>query len=659
MKTSFNKKKVAGSLLILVLVFFMGKSCASSSDASALGDVSVEEKSPEFWTCSMHPQINNPGPGQCPLCGMDLIPVTADDGDEALAPREIKLSSRAERLAEVEATPVERRAVSHEIRLVGRIGYDETKLAHITAWVPGRLDRLYVDYKGVSIQKNDHLVSLYSPELLAAQVELIQALKTVKKVNQGQPSLLQSRSQDTVDSAREKLRLFGLTPAQIEAIETSKEPQDHLTIYSPVSGTVVHKDAQEGMYVKTGTRIYTIADLSRVWVKLEAYEADLKWLHYGQDVRFEVAAYPGEHFLGRISFIDPLLDEKTRTVKVRINVENPEQALKPGMFVRAVVQAQVAQKGKIIAPELAGKWISPMHPEIIKDAPGPCDICGMPLVEAESLGYVSASQEEAPLVIPVTAPLFTGKRSVVYVKDPERKGIYQGREIVLGARAGDFYVVEEGLEEGELVVTKGNFKIDSAIQILAKPSMMNPPEKDSEKVEEAMPLGLAIDSSEVDNVFSMQIGVIYSAYLKVQDALAHDKFEDAQAALVEVQSSLAKTDMSLLKGDEHSAWMKLKERLEASLKQAVKAPEIEALRVIFSPLSDATITSVKTFGVGSEIPVFVVHCPMALEDGGDWLQGDDKVRNPYFGASMYKCGSVKEALTKPVADESHEGHDHD
>jgi Cu(I)/Ag(I) efflux system membrane fusion protein len=270
------------------------------------------------------------------------------------------------------------------------------------------------------------------------------------------------------------LRLWGLTPSQIKKLERQKKPSDHITIYAPMRGTVIHKDAVEGMYVDTGTRIYTIADLARVWVKLDAYEADIIWVRYGQEVELMTEAYPGERFTGRIAFIDPILNTKTRTVAVRVNVDNKDGKLKPGMFVRAVVHSKVAKGGKVMDPGLAGKWISPMHPEIIKDKAGTCDICGMPLMRAEDLGYVKGEPREAPLVIPATAPLITGKRAVVYVQMPDHETLFEGREIVLGPRAGDYYLVQTGLQEGELVVVNGNFKIDSAMQIQAKPSMMNP-----------------------------------------------------------------------------------------------------------------------------------------------------------------------------------------
>jgi Cu(I)/Ag(I) efflux system membrane fusion protein len=231
------------------------------------------------------------------------------------------------------------------------------------------------------------------------------------------------------------------------------------------------------MYVNTGTRIYTIVDLSQVWVNLDAYESDLSWLRYGQHVEFTTEAYPGETFAGTISFIHPVLDEATRTVKLRVNVANRDGRLKPGMFVRAIVKSKVATDGRVMDPSLAGKWICPMHPEVVKDSPGTCDVCGMPLVRAESLGFVGPQPgtDDKPLVIPASAALLTGKRAIVYVEAPgDGKPTFEGREVVLGPRAGDLYLVRRGLAEGERVVTRGSFKLDAELQIQAKPSMMTP-----------------------------------------------------------------------------------------------------------------------------------------------------------------------------------------
>jgi Cu(I)/Ag(I) efflux system membrane fusion protein len=405
---------------------------------------------------------------------MDLIPVS-DESSGGQDEREISFSEEAVKLMELQTSTVERKFVKAEIRLDGKVAYDETRVEYITAWVDGRIDELYVDFTGTEVNKGEHMAYLYSPKLLSAQEEVLQALKSSRSSSEGSSEFLKRSTKATLEAAREKLRLLGLKPEQIKQIEETGEPTDHLTIYAPSGGTVVDKGVKEGMYVNTGTRIYTIADLSKVWVMLDVYESDLSWIRYGQDVKFTVEAYPGKTFTGKVSFIDPLLESDTRTINVRVNVENPEKKLKPGMFVRALVQPEVAAAGKVMAPDMAGKWICPMHPGVVKEAKGNCDICGMDLVAVESMGYTIPDDTSPPLVIPESAVLITGKRAVVYVEVPDKnKPTFEGREIVLGPKAGDYYIVKEGLEEGDSVVTSGNFKIDSALQIQAKPSMMSP-----------------------------------------------------------------------------------------------------------------------------------------------------------------------------------------
>jgi len=465
-------------VLVVIAAFALGLSWSGNgTDGTEPKPAAHEQTDVKFWTCSMHPQIKQPGPGRCPLCAMDLIPVTEDHGDGMDELPRLTVGRAAAALMEVQTTPVVRRHAEVELSMAGKVEYDETRLGHITARVAGRLDRLYVDYTGVNVKKGDHLVSLYSPQLLAAQEELLQALRAVKELEKSDVGIVRQTARSTVDAVREKLRLWGLTASQIRKIETRGTGEDHITIYSPMSGIVVRKHAKEGMYVQTGTSIYTIADLSRVWVVLHAFETDLAWLRYGQPVTFTVEAIPGQSLEGTIAFIDPVLNDKRRTVRVRVNVPNPDAMLRPGMFVRGRVTAKVAAGGKVMDEALAGKWISPMHPEIVKDSPGQCDVCGMPLVRAEELGYVSpASDAAVPLVIPATAPLITGRRAVVYVRLPgeaDAAPVFEGRQVILGPRAGNHYIVEGGLEEGELVVTRGNFKIDSALQINAKPSMMS------------------------------------------------------------------------------------------------------------------------------------------------------------------------------------------
>ena len=434
----------------------------------------AENHEASAWTCSMHPQVQAPGPGKCPICFMDLIPVENEDPEGSET--QLVMSERAMRLAEVVTAPVARQSAESELRTVGKVIVDERRIRRLTARVGGRLDRMYVDYTGVRVAEGDHLVKIYSPELYSAQAELVESLKAMEGLKNSNVELLKTSARSTVEAAREKLRLLGLRPEQIEHVEQQRSASEHITLYAPMSGVVIHKSAVEGEYVETGSPIYTIADLSHVWVMLDIYESDLVWIQLGQSVSFEVEAFPGDVFEGQIAFIDPVVNPATRTVKVRVNVNNTDRHLKPDMFVRAIIRSQVTRDGYSPALYLAHSWVCPMHFEIVKNKPGICDICEMDLVSAESLGLVHTEPDTGPpLVIPVTAPLLTGKRAIVYVRVPgTEKPTFESREIVLGPRAGDVYIVESGLQVGEQVVVHGSFKIDSAMQIQAKPSMMSP-----------------------------------------------------------------------------------------------------------------------------------------------------------------------------------------
>ena len=366
---------------------------------------------PDRWVCSMnlthHAHYESDEPGQCGYCNMALIP--AEKGT-AGAGTQLKLSKAARALMDVRTWPVRRQAAHRRVRLVGKVAFDETRLAQITAWVGGRIDRLFVDYTYMPIKKGHHMAQLYSPQLYAAQEELLQAVKTAAELEKSDVPLLRDRARMTLTAARTKLRLLGMSAEQLRTIEQADAPEEHVTIHAPLSGIVISRTATEGMYVKTGTHLYTIAELTRLWIQMEAYESDLAWLSYGQKVRITTDAYPGEEFDGWIAFISPVLDAGTRTVKVRANVANPTGRLKPEMLVHATVTGA--------APAMAGKWVCPMHPEVVADEKTACKVCGMDLARAESLGYVTAAVKptELPKVVPSTAELRTGNRSLVYVR---------------------------------------------------------------------------------------------------------------------------------------------------------------------------------------------------------------------------------------------------
>lgn len=581
---------------------------------------------PTIWTCSMHPQIRRDGPGKCPICGMDLVPVKKS----AAGVRTVSINADIKKLMNIQTVPVGRQYVTADVRMVGKIEYDETRLAQITAWVSGRLDRLYVDFTGVEVNKGDHMAYIYSEELYTAQQELISALES----NAGRSSSRFVTPIDLAESAREKLRLLGITEQQIQEIEQRRKPTDHLTIYSPVGGIVIEKLRQEGDRVRTGDRIYTVADLSHLWVQMDAYESDLAWLRYGQEVEFATEAYPGEVFKGKIAFIDPILSKETRTVKVRVNVSNEDGRLKPEMFVRAVVQSKVASGGRILDASLAGKWISPMHPEIVKDEPGNCDICGMPLVRAETLGYVTAEPSDSakPLVIPVSAALLTGTRAIVYVQVPDaEEPTYNGREIVLGPRAGDYYLVKAGLKEGELVVTNGNFKLDSALQISAKPSMMTPfgggggsghnhgggamPKSDANAMADHAGMSLPPQMSQ-------QMLAILESVKSIEQAVEDAELKKIRDAFTELGQQVAAVNGTALSGDMAAQWGEFEMLLS---NDAVEGQDIRTLQDadrVNLVTKEHAMRLQKMFGIshaGHEMPEETLDVPMAFRQQLDRL----------------------------------------
>jgi len=637
--------------VVILLAFIIGVFMPNIAGSAPQDQTSHDSNEATTWTCSMHPQVKLPEAGQCPICFMDLIPL--ETGSSEISPDQLQLSEAAIALADISTTVITRGEAEREVRLSGKLAYDETRVKRISAWMPGRLDRLFVDYTGTSVRKGEHLFEIYSPELLAAQEELIQARDQLKRIGTGD-AISKRTFEATLLAAREKLTLLGLSKDQISSIEIKGSASKTLTVHSPISGIVLSKSALEGTYVKTGSPVYTIADLTQLWLILDAYESDLSWLNYGQEIQFEAEANPGQVYTGLISFIDPILDESSRTVRIRANVPNPDGLLKPGMFVRATVKSNLDEGGELISNELAGKWVGPMHPEIIRSEPGDCDICGMPLVTAETLGYVKGNREERqPLLIPVSAVLLTGPRAVVYVQVPGYdEPTFELREVILGPRATDHYVVLEGLSEGERVVTHGSFKIDSAMQIAAKPSMMNPQGGASSTGHEHHG-GIAPRESEerkiepvaVSSDILQLLSPVYTSYFDIQEALARD---DYRATIKSARRLSASISEIKIEGETNTGdgWKAIKDQLEMQLMHLDHWQGIESARKAFEEISKSILKLQRQFGHSGELTSYEVYCPMAFDNqGAAWLQSSKTVNNPYFGASMLRCGEVREQFT--------------
>tara|TARA_R110002073_G_scaffold336260_1_gene531364 strand:- start:99554 stop:101632 length:2079 start_codon:yes stop_codon:yes gene_type:complete len=671
----------AVALMLIVLALFVGYNIGSPSSKSSVEEdhadhAGAEESGPQRYTCSMHPSVRLEDPNaKCPICFMELIPVMERGG--AGMEMRLTLSESARAMSRIETTKVGRFFPSAESRLFGKLVYDETSVARISAYFPGRIDRLFVNYKGVSVQQGDHLAELYSPDLLAAFEELRQAKNSLDQSGNAS-SFLRDTASQTLVASREKLRLFGLTQAQIEQVEQGNFDSDQLTIYSPIGGVVTHLAAREGDYLDTGDPIATVSNLKRLWLDLEAYESQLSLIRWGLPVTFTVEAHPGEVFEGRVSFIEPMVDERTRTAAVRVAVDNSDMRLKPGMFATAVIRAKVAADGAVLSDELAGKWVSPMHPTVVKDEPGSCDVCGMDLMTAESLGAVGDSSKAVmPMVIPRTAVLYTGTRSVVYVLIPDQdEPTYEGRTIELGARAGDYYTVRSGLNEGDQVVIHGAFRIDSAMQILAKPSMMMPNGGASGSGHNHGGTSSLMGSMEMKNSvpdgFIQDLDPVYSAYLDAQERLADDDLGGFLGAAMRLDRAIETVRVIGLVGESLGTWRRAASKLAPEL----SVTTMDDARLSFEQMSQAIMNLQDRFGNAADETIYTAFCPMAFDfKGAKWIQRGTEISNPYFGSEMLRCGDIQEthqSINRSEHDEmdmdedtdmstqmNHEEHDHD
>lgn len=383
--------------------------------------------------------------------GMDMVPVYASNSSM------LELSEHARAMAGVETVVVRRREMNREIRAVGKVQFNETGLANITSRVEGYVERLFVDYTGVEVKPGDHLVEIYSPDLLVAQQELLVALEA-------------QRNSSLAESAQRKLRLLGLTQQQVDDLVTGHKVSDRITLLSPIRGTVIEKLIVRDAMVKPGEMLYRVANLESVWVYLDIYESDLPWVQYGQSVEIQSEAIPGRSFTARVWFINPVLNEETRTVKVLINIDNRARKLKPGMYVSAVIRARLLADGEPAPTGVEGRWSCPMHPHILQAHAGSCPICGMTLVQIPGgPAHAHPPGSELVLAVPVTAVLDSGTRKIVYVE--RTPGQFAAVEIVTGPRIDDAYSVLDGLDEGAKVATRGNFLLDSQFQIRGLPSL--------------------------------------------------------------------------------------------------------------------------------------------------------------------------------------------
>lgn len=441
--------------------------------------------SPEnIWTCAMHPQIRMHEPGKCPICAMDLIRLT--QGGSTTDPETISMSQEAVQLANVRTTKVTRGNPVKEVRLYGKALADERLIQSQVSYFPGRIEKLMVNFTGETVVKGQTLALVYSPDLVTAQQELIETART----KASQPALYAAST--------EKLRQWKLTDQQINTIESTGNIRTVMEISATTSGIVTARRVNNGDYINQGSVLFEISDLSRLWILFDAYEDDLPHLGKGDKVDFTFRALPGSKMTGTISFIDPVIDPITRVAKVRVELNNTPGKIKPEMFVTGVVKSGLEEYREM-------------------------------------------------LVIPGSSVLWTGKRSLVYVRQQGPDPVFKIREIGLGPLLGSSYVVTDGLEEGEEIVTEGTFSVDAAAQLEGKPSMMNH--------ETSAPGTAETGGSQVKISFmvsgncemckeriekaAVSVGGVLSAVWNTGDNLLTVKFDETKTGKSKIQQAIA------------------------------------------------------------------------------------------------------------------------
>ena len=566
--------------LVVGYVLFGRSARDAASDATAKNQ-QVETES-EIWTCSMHPSVRQPEPGQCPICGMDLIPL--QQGSSTGDPLVLEMTQEAVQLANIQTIVVGQQGgrKAGSIILSGKIKADERRFATQVAHVPGRIEQLYVTYAGESVRKGQKLATVYSPELVNAQRELLEAIKW----SESKPQL--------AEAARTKLRYWKIDDATIQNIETTGKVQASITLFADKSGIVSQRHIAVGDYVREGQVLFDMMDLSRVWVLFDAYEEDLGKIRMGDQIAFTVPANPGKTYQTTISFIDPVIDPQTRIATLRADLANPTGLFKPEMFVRGILTSR-------------------------------------------------SSQTKNQFAIPKTAVLWTGKRSVVYVQEPNMDiPAYSFREITLGESTGDHYQVVDGLEGGEHIVVNGAFVIDAAAQLNNMNSMMNRQVRLKDK-ENTSSLPDYTASTSVR--FKQQLGQVAEAYLHLKEALVSSSQKEASRAADQLIQSLSKVDMSLVKGEAHLYWMDQSNAFRSHGNLIATGDDLEKQREQFRFLSDALIQTLKVYGI-SDGTYYIQHCPMANNNkGANWISKDPKIKNPYYGDKMLTCGTNADTLT--------------
>jgi Cu(I)/Ag(I) efflux system membrane fusion protein len=488
MNLSINKREKYFITISVIIGIILGWILFHQSPDHDIESTSIQAETETIWICSMHPHIRQNEPGTCPICAMDLVPLEDEVSGESLQlpANAVQMSPAAISLADIHTTVVKRGKPEKTIYLQGKVKADERRIAQLTARFSGRIENLAVNFTGQNVRKGEILGSIYSPDLITAQRELLEAVP------------YKTTNVSFYQSARTKLKLWDISEEQIDAIEAEGKPQFNFSILSPMSGTVTRRHITVGDYVSEGSPLFEVIDLKRVWVLFDAYEQDLPWIRTGDPIKINIQSLAGKEFEGRVKYIDPFINADTRVASVRVELANEQMRLKPEMFATGTLESSIA-----------------------------------------------AFSDE--LLIPKSAILWTGKRAIVYVKIPNTQTVaFLPREIVLGPEAGNFYVVKSGINEGEEIAFYGVFKIDAAAQLAGVPSMMNPSESKQfiDHDHEASPTSGSFSTSSP----AVQIEGLKQMTFKVAGncEMCKNRIEKAAASLDGVNSALWSTESKIL-----------------------------------------------------------------------------------------------------------------
>jgi Cu(I)/Ag(I) efflux system membrane fusion protein len=541
-----------------------------------------EPGSTRYWTCGMHPWVILPEPGKCPICGMDLVPLDPNKfkGEIAISP--VVVQNMGVRIEEVTSGPLVK-----TIRTVGIVDYDEETVRDVNTKVSGWIEKLFVDSLGAAVEKGEPLFSLYSPQLFSAQEDYLIAAKAGR-----------SRSgPDLREAARTRLEYFDITAKQIEVLRRAGKPQKALDVGSPFSGVVIAKHANEGMKIEPGMQVYRIADLSKVWVIVTVYEYQLPYVQEGQDALMTLPYIPGVKFEGKVVYVYPYLDKKTREAQVRLEFENSDGLLKPGMFANVELRNELASEKTLV---------------------------------------------------PRSAVIDTGARQIAFVSLGE--GRFEPRKVETGVSTDDGKVeVLSGLNPGEMVVTSGQFLLDSEANMREALAKMVTGEPAAEQKAEVEAEGVS-ELTALPEQLAAELARALDYYFVIQDKLARDRAEgvaDAARALASAVKAMQKVSVP----DRPHFWHKLGEPLTTLEKESASlaaANDFAAMRLAFGNLSVAFRELTRATGIPPGYPydVLAFHCPMFLQDQGGavWLQTSDEVRNPYMGSAMPGCFDERSAV---------------